>query len=681
VVAVIPGRLPARAGTTAAARGFAGGAIAALAVAFAAAAPACVVAFGGGDASAAVVAVASVTTLLVVLFAAAAAVLVGRVQRSAAAGPQGAASPGHPGGHRPGRRGCVVGAVGGLAVAGAAVSAGPTDLVPVTIGLGVVSAAIAAAACTAGSYLGRRRTPLRLRTADGPGEATAPRRTRGWFGVAGGLVALAVAARHTGLVGADLVPYVAAGAVASVAAGALRPVARWIGFRAVRVTECVPEPILDVTVDGHVATAGEDPAYDGTVRADEDATEPTGDERRTGRFAWGTIAATGYLARRTDLDHVVALAVVGVALAGAATFAVTSGAVARHDRATVELGADRIVTVAPVSADRLTADVRAADPTGRYALATVVTPASAAGGAVVAVDGQRLAAVVAGGVRSGPTGAQLAALLRPKGLPPAAVTGPETPAGERYEQLPADTITLTHLDSPVPGVPAGGILVDLAAVPPPIAGTTSQVWLAFDAPPSLLDGLARHGLRVVARTSVDARAAIYADQPAMTVARFQLLAGIVMLCCAALLIGAVTRAHRGARTVARGFGLAVAVWAVGLVGALVARHAGPDFGTGFADGWSRVPPPPLVGTSSFVAFALESGLVLAVTVVAVVAPCRPWRGVVNPPGPARPLDGRPAAGSPAFTVGAGGGQPMNSRARRSWPAAHPTNDWTNGGVR
>jgi hypothetical protein len=192
-------------------------------------------------------------------------------------------------------------------------------------------------------------------------------------------------------------------------------------------------------------------------------------------------------------------------------------------------------------------------------------------------------------------------------------------------------------------VPAGGILVDLGDGAPPDAGATSEVWLASDAPPSLVDDLSRYGLRIVADTSVGALAAAYDDQPAVAVARFQLLAGIVTLCFAALLIGAVTRAHRGVRTVARGVGLAVAAWTAGITGALVARHAGPDFATGFVDGWARVAPPPLVGSAPFAGFALVSGLVFAAAVVAG-ARRRHRSGVVNPPGPARPLDGRVAAG-------------------------------------
>ena len=233
------------------------------------------------------------------------------------------------------------------------------------------------------------------------------------------------------------------------------------------------------------------------------------------------------------------------------------------------------------------------------------------------------------------------------GVPTVAITGPETVTGQSYDLPPAEAgvLKVTRLGSPVPGVPPGGILVDLRdGASPGMPDATSEVWLAPDAPRSLVDDLSRHGLRIVAGTSIGARTAAHADQPAVGIARFQLLAGVVTLCCAALLIGAVTRVHRGTRTVARGVGLAVAAWTAGIIGALVARHAGPDFATGFADGWARVPPPPLVGSAPFGVFALVSGLVLAAAVAAVGAGRRPRSGVVNPPGPVRPLDGRVGAG-------------------------------------
>ncbi len=802
-------------------------AIAALAVGFAAAGPAWMAAFGRGHAASETVTVAAATTAVVVVFASLAIFLVTGIRRSVPDAPDDRPPRrrrGIPGGFGAG----AVGAVGGLAIGGGVASTGPVDLVPITIGVGIASAAVAAAACQAGAWLGHRRA-IGLGTATGFGGvtdlgsssdlhraagllgATDRRRAPGWLIAAGALIAVAVVARHVGSVSADLVPYIVAGAVALGAGGMLRPVARWIGFRAVRVTESAFDERSRVTVDGG-STASEAAAREST-RADETVDEPPAAGRETGRFVRATIAATGYLARRPHLDHVVALAVAGIVIAGASTLAWTSGVIARHDRAAIELGADRVLTVAPIPPEGLVADVRAADPTGQYAMAAIVAPATAAGGAIVAVDGQRLGAVVAGGVRSGPTGKQLAALLRPRSVPPTEVTGttlqlnvitsstvgsaarvavlletpdeithrvefgplrpgehvyaaaapckigctvnaftvagslapaqpvvsvilrelrqrtpdravldasafadasrwrlglagtsgtqrlavseagldiavagaaapsggaqpdpgtvhamiyldagvptpaimgPEIAPGQSYD-LPlaeAGAIKVTRLGTPVPGVPAGGLLVDLGngtvdlgnGASTEAAGATSEVWLARHVPPGLVDDLSRHGLRIVASTSVGARAAAYADEPAVAVAQFQLLAGVVLLCCAALLIGAVTRAHRGTRTVPRGVGLAVAAWTAGVIGALIARHAGPDSATGFADGWARVPPPPLVGSAPFAVFALVSGLVLAAAVAAVGAGRRPRPAVVNPPGPARSLDGRVGAG-------------------------------------
>ena len=631
-------------------------AIGAAAVGFAAAGPACIVAFGRGHAAAGMLAVTAATSAVVVVFASLAIFLVGGIRRSAP-GALDARPPrrrhGLPGGFGAG----AVGTIGGLAIGGGIASTGPMDLAPITIGLGLASAAVAVAGCQTGAYLGHRHA-TGLRTATGFGGASERRHVPGWLVAVGALVALAVVARHVGPVGAALVPYVVATAVGVGAGGMLRPVARWIGCRAVRVTESTFDERPHVTVDSGESTASEDIAREST-RANETIDDPPAGVRETGRFVRGTIAAAGYLARRPGLDHVVALAVAGLVIVGASTLAWTSGVTARHDRAAIELGADRVLTVAPISPARLVADVRSADPTGRYAMAAVVASGTATGRAVVAVDGQRLGAVVAG-VRSGPTGEHLAALLRVGGVPTPAITGPEPGTGQSYD-LPlaeASALKVTRVGSPVPGVPAGGILVDLGdgALPGDV-DATSEVWLASDAPHSLVDDLSRHGLRIISGTSVGARAAAYADQPAVAVARFQLLAGIVMLCCAALLIGAVTRAHRGTRTVARGVGLAVAAWTAGVIGALVARHAGPDFATGFADGWARVSPPPLVGSAPFAVFALVSGLILAAAVVAVGAGRRPRSGVVNPPGPARSLDGRVSAGGRDQTDLAVGGAP------------------------
>ncbi|MFG2039786.1 hypothetical protein [Dactylosporangium sp. NPDC048998] len=69
------------------------------------------------------------------------------------------------------------------------------------------------------------------------------------------------------------------------------------------------------------------------------------------------------------------------------------GAAARAGRAGVELGADRVLRVAPVGRERLLAAVRAADPGGREAMAVVVTGGAGGGPAVIAADAGRLRAV------------------------------------------------------------------------------------------------------------------------------------------------------------------------------------------------------------------------------------------------------------------------------------------------
>jgi hypothetical protein len=110
---------------------------------------------------------------------------------------------------------------------------------------------------------------------------------------------------------------------------------------------------------------------------------------------------------------VFALLVVAVALLTTAVGGWSASANARDERSTHETGADRVLTVQARSRAHLLAAVRAADPTGRGAMAVVrgqVGPAVV----VLAVDSARLAAVTAWPDRYGAPGpAGVAALLRP----------------------------------------------------------------------------------------------------------------------------------------------------------------------------------------------------------------------------------------------------------------------------
>jgi len=109
-----------------------------------------------------------------------------------------------------------------------------------------------------------------------------------------------------------------------------------------------------------------------------------------------------------------------VALAGYALFAQHTDAGARTGRSTLEVGPSRVLSVAPVTPLALLRAVRAADPSGRYAMAaTQITDVS--GTRVLAVDSTRLAAVLPPG--PGGDGAALAARLRPDAPRQVEVTG------------------------------------------------------------------------------------------------------------------------------------------------------------------------------------------------------------------------------------------------------------------
>ncbi|WP_432841294.1 ABC transporter permease [Dactylosporangium sp. CA-092794] len=119
------------------------------------------------------------------------------------------------------------------------------------------------------------------------------------------------------------------------------------------------------------------------------------------------------LGRRRTAFRIVPLLAAATCLLGLAAQDWAGAAAARADRAGVELGADRVLRVAPVDRERLLAAVRAADPGGRSAMAVVVT-GPPGGPAVVAADTTRLRAV------AGVDGAA----LHPPAPPPLTVTGP-----------------------------------------------------------------------------------------------------------------------------------------------------------------------------------------------------------------------------------------------------------------
>jgi hypothetical protein len=120
------------------------------------------------------------------------------------------------------------------------------------------------------------------------------------------------------------------------------------------------------------------------------------------------------LARRPGAARLLALLVVAVAQLTLAVTGVDIASQARVERATIEQGASRVLNVLPVERGLLLDAVRAADPTGRYAMAVETVPAGVGGDyPVLAVDSSRLAAVALWPRSDGMSAAQAAAALRP----------------------------------------------------------------------------------------------------------------------------------------------------------------------------------------------------------------------------------------------------------------------------
>jgi hypothetical protein len=143
---------------------------------------------------------------------------------------------------------------------------------------------------------------------------------------------------------------------------------------------------------------------------------------RSGRAG---VALTGiYLARRPGIHRLCALLIVTVALLGTSGLAWNSGRQQAGLRAEVEVGADRVVHVRADNRYALLNAVRAADPSGRHAMAAA--EAHPAGrDPVLLVDSPRLAAVAHWLPEYGlPTAAAAAAALHPTATAePVMVTG------------------------------------------------------------------------------------------------------------------------------------------------------------------------------------------------------------------------------------------------------------------
>jgi putative ABC transport system permease protein len=119
------------------------------------------------------------------------------------------------------------------------------------------------------------------------------------------------------------------------------------------------------------------------------------------------------LARRPGSHRLFVLLTVAVALLGFAAVAVDVAGRARSERAVVQTGAHRVLTVLPVEAGALLHAVREVDPDGRYAMAAGVVTLDDGEPSLVVADTTRLAQVAVWRPEFGPTAGEATALLRP----------------------------------------------------------------------------------------------------------------------------------------------------------------------------------------------------------------------------------------------------------------------------
>ncbi|HKD96634.1 MAG TPA: FtsX-like permease family protein [Micromonosporaceae bacterium] len=138
---------------------------------------------------------------------------------------------------------------------------------------------------------------------------------------------------------------------------------------------------------------------------------------RRARLAVGLGAVT--LARRPGAQRLLALQAIAIGLVGFVAATAAGAAHARVARVDADLGASEVLSVDVDTPAKLVAAVRAADPSGRYAMAAIpVSPASGPSGAVLAVDSSRLAAVAGWPSNAGMAPAAVAAGLHPAVPPP-----------------------------------------------------------------------------------------------------------------------------------------------------------------------------------------------------------------------------------------------------------------------
>ncbi|HEU0240846.1 MAG TPA: FtsX-like permease family protein [Micromonosporaceae bacterium] len=168
---------------------------------------------------------------------------------------------------------------------------------------------------------------------------------------------------------------------------------------------------------------------------------------RAGRAGLALIAL--HVARRTGTQRVFVVIAVAVSVLSTTLFFWQSADDAWSRRALAELGAARVLTVRAQNSTVLLADVRSADPTGRYAMAVARGNAATTNERVLAIDTTRLAAVADLSPELGlPAAAKLARLLRPTAPVSAVLTdGAVTIEATGSTQDPGATIVMDLVDS------------------------------------------------------------------------------------------------------------------------------------------------------------------------------------------------------------------------------------------
>lgn len=183
-----------------------------------------------------------------------------------------------------------------------------------------------------------------------------------------------------------------------------------------------------------------------------------------GRLGPALVAAS--VARRSGTHRLFALMTVTVGLVTAGLVGWDLDDRAQWQRAALETGADRVLTVEVADAARLLAAVRAADPSGTAAMAVLQRPGTGGAPAVLAVDSPRLGVVAGWREEYGGSPDQIAAWLRPPAPAPVSVPGGALVVTAAAESPGGDPAYLRlQLRSQRTGAPVTGLAGPLATQP------------------------------------------------------------------------------------------------------------------------------------------------------------------------------------------------------------------------